>query len=86
MAYSDAGLSDAASVMKFDGNSWVSVGFPGFTPGEASWTVPAFDSTGQLYMAFMDAGYGFKASVMEFNGTIGPMWGMQGSLTGMPMI
>lgn len=57
-----------ATVMKFDGSSWVNVGNPGFSSGQAQGTAIAIDSAGTPYVVFQDGNWG-KASVMKFNGT-----------------
>ena len=69
VAYRDAVNSYKASVMKFNGTSWVQVGSAGFTAGQADEASLVFDSTDTPYVAYVDGANSYKTSVMKFNGT-----------------
>ncbi|MCW3070865.1 MAG: ancA 3 [Bacteroidetes bacterium] len=63
-----------ASVMKFDGATWVYVGSPGFSAlgngaQGAGYTSLAIDKHNTLYIAYSDFSNGFKATVMKYDGT-----------------
>lgn len=58
-----------ATVMKYNGSSWVAVGSPGFTSGTVTYTSLAIDGSGTLYLAFSDNANSDKATVMKFNGS-----------------
>jgi hypothetical protein len=68
VAYLDHGNATKATVMKFDGNNWVTVGMAGFSAGEAASTSLLLDSSNVPYVAYTDRGNGSKATVMKFNG------------------
>ena len=53
--------------MKFDGNSWVTVGNAGFST--ANYTAIAIDSNNTPYVVYQDMGHSDKATVMKFNGS-----------------
>jgi hypothetical protein len=59
-----------ATVMKYDGSSWVTVGSAGFSVGAVNWTSLAI-SSGTPYVAFFDSGEptSGKATVMTYNGS-----------------
>jgi len=78
VAYSDAYYlySNKATVMKYNGSSWVAVGSPGLTSGTASYTSLAIDLAGSLYLAYEDGANSNKATVMKYNGTA---WSILGS-------
>lgn len=59
----------SVTVMKFNGNSWVYVGIPGFSAGDADGPTIAFDNNGSPYVAYNDDENSDKASVMKFNGS-----------------
>jgi len=68
-----------ATVMKFDGTSWVNVGDTGFSSGEAWYMNIAFGpADGQPYVCFSDGGIGNKVVVMKFDGT---NWSSVGNVT-----
>ncbi|MFH1295791.1 MAG: T9SS type A sorting domain-containing protein [Bacteroidota bacterium] len=71
IAFQDLGTTVGnATVMKFDGTSWVNVGNAGFTENEAQCTSLAFNpSDGQPYIAYVDYLYAQKVTVMKFDGT-----------------
>jgi hypothetical protein len=62
-------ISNKATVMKYNGSNWVTVGTAGFSAGEARSTSIAIDGSGTPYVVYMDGGNGSKATVMKFNGT-----------------
>ena len=59
---------DKATVMKFNGSTWESIGIPGFSSGEAYDIQLAIDN-GTPYVAYQDRANSGKATVMKFNGT-----------------
>jgi len=72
-----------ATVMKFNGSSWESVGPPGFSAGDSHYC-SLFISNGNPYIAFRDNSIPFglgAASVMRFNGTGWEYVGGQGFTT-----
>ncbi|MCX6284544.1 MAG: T9SS type A sorting domain-containing protein [Bacteroidetes bacterium] len=69
LAFTDGSHSNKASVMKFNGTSWVYLGNPGFSAGEADFISFAFSPTGDPYIAYQDHGNSQKATVRKFNGT-----------------
>jgi len=58
-----------ATVMKYNGSSWVIVGSPGFSGGGAESTSIAIDTGGTPYVFYMDSVNGWKATVMKYNGS-----------------
>jgi hypothetical protein len=56
-----------ATVMKFDGTNWISVGTAGFSAGEADLTCLALSPYGQPYLAYKDIGYDGKVSVLKYD-------------------
>jgi hypothetical protein len=64
-----------ATVMKFNGTSWVKVGSSGFSTGKAKFINLAFNPVGMPYVAFQDWGNAKKATVMKFDG---PSWVYEG--------
>ena len=66
VAYMDGANSDKASVMKFNGSSWVNVGSTGFSAGQADYTSLALDASGAPYVAYSDGANSYKASVMKY--------------------
>jgi LPXTG-site transpeptidase (sortase) family protein len=52
VSFSDAGNSSKATVMKFNGASWVNVGSAGFSAGGVDWASLALDGSGTPYVAF----------------------------------
>jgi hypothetical protein len=71
-----------ATVMKFNGVDWISVGQPGFTPGDAHYESLAFGPDGNPYIAFEDCFQNCKASLMKFDGTNWIYVGSPGFSTG----
>src|SRR3989344_77949 len=58
-----------ATVMKYNGSSWVTVGNPGFSNGRVFNLFLALDSNNVPYVSFMDAGNNEKTTVMKYNGS-----------------
>jgi gliding motility-associated-like protein/uncharacterized repeat protein (TIGR01451 family) len=69
VAFSDATRGGKATVMKYNGISWIAVGQPGFTPSEAYFLSLKFDGN-TPYLAFQDylAGNDKRVTVMKFDG------------------
>jgi len=71
VAYLDGSVvsySTKATVMKFNGTSWETVGTAGFSAGAAEYISLALDSGGIPYVAYPDGANSTKATVMKFNG------------------
>jgi hypothetical protein len=70
VAYADWGPANdgKATVMKFDGSQWQTVGTSGFSAGYASYPSLALDSGGVPYVAYTDIANDGKATVMTFDG------------------
>jgi hypothetical protein len=69
VSYEDEANSNKATVMKFDGVNWASVGAEGVTSGEAYVMSLAFNPSGEPYLAFVDGAYNNFMTVMKFDGT-----------------
>jgi hypothetical protein len=71
VAYSDGGWNflDKATVMKFDGTSWIYVGAEGFSGVGADYTSLAFSPSGQLWVAYNNDTSGMMgpATVMKYD-------------------
>lgn len=65
VAYTDRGLGDTATVMKYTGSRWEEVGSGGFSAGMAAEPSIAF-MNGIPYVAFEDKGNGRRISVMTY--------------------
>ncbi len=68
VAYQDSGNSKKATVMKFNGSSWETVGTPGFSAGTAD-CISLVIHGNTPYVAYVDGGNGGKATVMKYNGS-----------------
>lgn len=68
VAYGDGGNGNRATVMKYGGGSWQTVGTAGFSEGWAAYISLAIDSTGTPYVAYTDLGNYWKATVMKYAG------------------
>lgn len=68
VAFTDGGVANKVSVMKFNGSSWVFVGDEGFSADYANYMNLAFSPSGQPYVAFQDFGVSRKAVVMTYTG------------------
>lgn len=76
--FEDDMVSNAATVMKFDGSSWVLVGARGFSnSSEIAYPSIAITSDGIPYVAYKDVTHSNKATVMVFNGS---SWTTVGSI------
>ncbi len=78
IAYNDAyfAYGNKATVMKYNGSSWVAVGSPGMTAGVATYISLAIDGGGTPYIAFADGANSSKVTVMEYAGS---SWSIVGS-------
>ena len=65
--YNATDIVNKASVMKFDGTNWVSVGNAGFSESPAGTISLAFNSKNEPCVAFRDGGLAHKATVMKFD-------------------
>ncbi len=77
VVFKDINRSSKATMMKYSGSSWETVGNPGFTPGEInSYLSFTLDSLDTPYIAYKDVVYSSGAGVaMKFNGTSWEYWG-----------
>ncbi|WP_261808006.1 fibronectin type III domain-containing protein [Paenibacillus sp. N3.4] len=82
VVYQDSGNSNKATVMKYNGSSWVTVGSAGFSAGSAHYTSIAIDSSGTPYVVSQDAGNSFKATVMKLISTYTVSYSGNGSTGG----
>ena len=57
--------------MAFDGTQWVSLGQPGISAGEVTYTTIAFAPNGILYLAYCDWSNFGKVTVLQYNGYLG---------------
>lgn len=80
-AFSDGMTSDfGATVMRFDGKKWKTVGKAGFSKGGAAYiSIAVSPMTNKPYVAFTDPNNGQKLSVMKFDGTSWTYVGGMGS-------
>ena len=69
VVYQDAANSYKATVKKYNGSSWVTVGSPGFSAGQANYTTIVVDRSGTPYVAYQDNSNHSKATVVKYNGT-----------------
>ncbi|MFA7050278.1 MAG: prepilin-type N-terminal cleavage/methylation domain-containing protein [Patescibacteria group bacterium] len=68
VAYRDSLYSSRATVKKFDGTNWITVGNPGFSDGMSN-DVSLFVYNGTPYIAYRDYGNNSKVTVMKFDGS-----------------
>jgi hypothetical protein len=68
VVYSDHSNNYKATVMKFDGSNWISVGTGVLSSGASNNTSIAIDSQGSPYVGYEDGGNGNKATVKKFDG------------------
>lgn len=69
VTYMDMSASKKATVKKFDGTSWVTVGTTGFSPGVSTWNDITINSEGQPVVIFKSDSILAKCNVMAFDGT-----------------
>ena len=81
VAYSDAGNSGKATVMKFSGTTWIAVGNAGFSPDTARYPSLAINELGTPYLAYSDAGNSNRLTVVKYSGNA---WVTVGNTTEMP--
>jgi hypothetical protein len=82
VSFLDATQGAKATVMKFNGSSWVTVGSAGFSANSiTNNTALAFDHNDTLYCAYQES----KASVKKFNGTNWVSVGNNGFSSGQAM-
>jgi hypothetical protein len=85
VVYRDNGNNNKATVMKYDGNSWVTLGSAGFSAGEAQYTRIAIDGNNVPYVVYQDRGNSSRATVKKYDGSswvtvgstgfsAGPVW------------
>ena len=63
----DRGNSNKATVMKYNGSSWVNVGSTGFSRVPQVLRRIAIDSSDIPYVVYMDEGNSYKATVKKYN-------------------
>jgi hypothetical protein len=66
VAYRDGGNNYQATVKKFVGNIWVTVGTAGFSAGAVQYVSLALGASGTPYVAYKDAGNNNYATVQKF--------------------
>ena len=71
MAYEDGANSFKATVMKFDGSSWVNVGNAGFSANVVSSTCLAINMQGEPYVAYRDEANNLGIIVMRYGSNAG---------------
>jgi len=67
VTYEDGGHANKATVMKFNGTSWATVGSPGISTGGVQYPSIAINGSGTLYVAYADSVDSDKVTVMEFS-------------------
>ncbi len=83
VAYADGNNGMRATVMRYNGSSWVLVGtVAGFTSGSVAYVSLAIDPSDQPWVAFSDTSVGGRATVMEFQSGSWVIVGNQGFSTG----
>ncbi|NOG56299.1 MAG: HYR domain-containing protein [Bacteroidetes bacterium] len=84
VVYRDLGLAPGsqATVMRFDGNAWVSTGNGGFSTRSTNRTKIAFDDSGMLYLVYEDPFSGGKVTVEKYDGTSWSTVGVRGFSAG----
>lgn len=70
VAYRDASTTPAnkATVMQFNGSTWVTIGGVGISDGTALGTSIAFDTQGTPYIAYIDGASSYRATVKRREG------------------
>ncbi len=54
VAYADDISGPEATVMKYDGSNWATLGHPGFSASEAAYTTRAIDTANNVYVVDED--------------------------------
>lgn len=67
-AYQDGSNGNKATVMKYNGTDWLTVGIAGFSPNEATGLSLALDAEDTPYVAFANVASSSRAMVMNFDG------------------
>jgi hypothetical protein len=71
VAFQDCENSRKATLMKYDGTSWGSIGLPDFSAGEADFTSVALSPSGKPFVAYVDGKNSYKATVMKYDTAFG---------------
>jgi hypothetical protein len=66
LSYQHGGLGNKASVMKFNGTTWVNVGLPGFSASVSAHNGIAIDGNDNPYVIYFDQGNGNMTTVMKY--------------------
>lgn len=83
--FADPSNGSAATCVKWQGGSWVTVGAAGFTGLLNAPPSLAIDSSGTLYVAYEDYANASRANVMEYTGTAWAQYGSADFTTGTAM-
>ena len=90
VVFVDYEQNSKATVRKYDGKKWSSVGIRGFSESFVSITDIAIDRYDRLYVIYKDNNYNGKATVKMFNGTdwedVGPPGFSSGSISSVAAI
>lgn len=79
VCYSDILLNSKATVKKFDGTNWITVGVEGFTASSANYNSLAVAADNTLYVGFVSVySTQYKCTVMKFAGTSWEILGTAG--------
>ena len=66
IAFADYRHAGKATVLSYDGSSWVSVGTSGFSAGYSAFTEIMFDTAGHPHLAYVDDSLANRIVVMKF--------------------
>ena len=67
--YQDSTAQNRATVRKYNGVNWTTVGNPGFSAGAIAYASIAIDSHNTPYVVYQDAGNSLIATCMKYTGT-----------------
>ncbi len=81
VVYRDVNNNDKATVKKYDGSNWITVGSAGFSTGSINYIDIAFNGT-LPYVVYGDNDNGGKVTVQKFNGTAWEIVGTAGFSAG----